>query len=316
MMQQTQIAAVGRKTTNSEPTVWPNLYASLAQEQATLLDVIWEQHRYHEHRRWDVQALVGAIDLSALTPADRFFVANAGRAELTTKPGADRVTRLADKECRRWLGTHDSLAKIMQACGTWSRYWNEEEAHHETAFNFIAAALALNPPDDLTVIEYRKIFPDDDMLRTLTLLACSEINAAVTYNEYAHRTAEPGLKALLLQVGADEVQHMRYFISFAKALVDSQMYEPKSVLAIAHLFVRPGGEIYGATRDTKASRDTHVNWWDHLDEAQGGVSLLMGVKKKLAMTYKMVQQITGIVVSSPEDIEDKWMDLIAQEQSA
>ena len=82
----------------------------------------------------------------------------------------------------------------MQACGTWSRYWNEEEAHHETVFGYLTAALQANPPDDLTIIEYRKIFPDDDMLRTLTLLACSEISAAVTYNEYAHQTKDAGLK--------------------------------------------------------------------------------------------------------------------------
>ena len=84
----------------------------------------------------------------------------------------------------------------------------------------------------------------------------------------------------------------------------------RSVLAIAHLFVRPGGEIYGATRAETTERATHVNWWDHLDEAQGDVSLLMGVEKKLAMTYKMIQQITGIQVSSPEEIEDQWMDLV------
>jgi hypothetical protein len=300
---------VGRP--NDEPKVWPNLYDALKEERATLLDIIWEQHRYHERRRWSAEELLSAIDLSALTPTDRYFVANAGRAELTTKPGADRVTRLADIECRRWLGKNDVVAKTMQACGTWSRYWNEEEAHHEATFNYLSAALSIDPPDDHTIIEFRKIFPDDDMLRTLTLLACSEINAAVTYNEYARLTKEPGLRALLLQVGADEVQHMRYFISFSKALVDSGEYEAKGALAIAHLFVRPGGEIYGVTREVTNDRSTHVNWWDHLDAPQDGVSLLMGVEKKLAMTYKMVEQITGISVSSPEDIEEKWMDLVA-----
>jgi len=303
-------ALASRKAGTREPSVWPDLYHAFAQQRATLLDVIWEQHRYHESRRWNVQQALSSIDLGALTANDRFFVANAGRAELTTKPGADRVTRLADIECRRWLGENDAVAKIMQACGTWSRYWNEEEAHHETAFNFLAVALSLNPPDDSTVIEYRKIFPDDDMLRTLTLLACSEINAAVTYNEYAHCVQEPGLKALLLKVGADEVQHMRYFIAFAKALVDSTMYAPTGALAIAHLFIRPGGEIYGATRSETSIRETHVNWWDHLESSQNGVSLLMGVEKNLSMTYKMVEQITGISVRSPEELEDRWIELL------
>jgi hypothetical protein len=304
------MSSVGRKTGTGEPTVWPDLYAALAEREASLLDIIWEQHRYHEHRRWSAERLLHAINFSELSASDRFFVTNAGRAELTTKPGADRVARLADAECRRWLGKDDTVAKVMQACGTWSRYWNEEEAHHEMAFNFLSLALRLDPPDDATVIEYRKIFPDDDMLRTLTLLACSEINAAVTYNEYARRTREPGLRALLLQVGADEVQHMRYFIAFAKALVDSGAYPAKGVLAIAHLFVRPGGEIYGATRPETATRETHVNWWDHLDDAEGDVSLLMGVDKKLQMTYKMVEQVTGLVVNSPDEVEDTWLGLV------
>lgn len=309
-----RVERVGRKSANREPTVWPQLYPTIEGQKASLIDIIWEQHRYHEHRRWSAQSFLDEIDFEALTEKDRYFVGNAGRAELTTKPGADRLTRQADLECRRWLGKNDSLSKVMQACGTWSRYWNEEEAHHETVFNFLSAALRIDPPDDLTVIEFRKIFPDDDMLRTLTLLACSEINAAVTYNEYAHQTKEPGLRALLLQVGADEIQHMRYFISFARALIDSGMYSRKGVLSIAHLFVRPGGELYGATRGEVSDRDTHVNWWDHLDEPEDGVSLLMGVPKKLAMTYKMVEQITGIAVSSPDDIEEKWMDLVDDEE--
>ena len=33
------------------------------------------------------------------------------------------------------------------------------------------------------------------------------------------------------------------------------------------------------------------------------------------MTYKMIQQITGISVSSPDQIEDKWMDLLDERPS-
>ena len=62
----------------------------------TLLDITWEQHRFHEARRWSALEHLDAIDAGALSRADRIYVWNAGRAELTTKPGADRLARQAD----------------------------------------------------------------------------------------------------------------------------------------------------------------------------------------------------------------------------
>jgi hypothetical protein len=297
----------------TEPVVRGQIFKSLQSQEVSLWKLIWEQHRLHESRRWSAIEALARVNYADLTPIDKAFVANAGLAELTTKPGADRLTRDADSECRKWLGRNDTLATAMQALGTWSRYWNEEEAHHETVFTQLAIDLEVAPPDAPTIIEFRKVFPDDDMLRTLTLLAISEITAAVTYNEYARRTKDPGFKDLLLQVGADEVQHLRYFSAYAQACVDSGEFARKGAFAVAHMFTRPGGELYGATRDHTEDRSGHMNWWDHVDPGQEGVSLLMGIEKKLAMVCKMLNQVTGIKVNDADEIEETWMRLVEEE---
>ncbi|RYZ13201.1 MAG: ferritin-like domain-containing protein, partial [Myxococcaceae bacterium] len=149
------------------PAIQGELYEALTQRGQSLVDLTWEQQRLHESRRWSVVEMLAQVDFTHVREADRHLVWNAGRAELTTKPGADRLERLADLECRRWQEKDATVAAIMQACGTWSRYWNEEEAHHETAFNRLSTVLRLEPVSDATFIEFRKVFPDDDMLRTL-----------------------------------------------------------------------------------------------------------------------------------------------------
>jgi hypothetical protein len=286
----------------------PHLYGVLARRQMSLTEVTWIQHQFHERRRWSAVEMLQAVDASRLTELDRVCLWNAGRAELTTKPGADRLARQADAECRRWLETDPALASVMQACGTWSRYWNEEEAHHEIVFNTLAERLGMEPVSDETYIEYRKIFPDDGMLRTLFLLAISEITATVNYSRCAALTADPGLRALFKQVAADEAQHMRYFIAFAKALVDSGRYPAKDAFVIAHLFVREGGELYGSCRSQLEQRDTHVNWWDTIDT--GALERPEDLQGKLAMIFSALRNVTGLGVSSAAEVEDVWMDLV------
>ncbi|MCA9695514.1 MAG: hypothetical protein R3A51_15080 [Nannocystaceae bacterium] len=297
-----------RRPTAAKPAILDDLHRALTEERRSLTEITWEQQRLHEARRWSVVELLGKIDLDRLSEGDRVRVWNAGRAELTTKPGADRVARLADAECRRWQGQDDAVAAIMQACGTWSRYWNEEEAHHEVVFNQLSAALGLPAIPDAEFIEFRKIFPDDDMLRTLTLLTISEIVAAVNYSQCATLAEDPGLRALFKQVAADEIQHMGYFISFAKGLVDSGAYQAKEAFAVAHFFVREGGELYGAKREQIEQRDTHVNWWDHIE--QGKISTPDAITRKQTLIYSALKRITGITVSSVDEVEDTWMDLV------
>lgn len=329
--QQTQTQVFQRQAQNDEqfvidrpfcterPSIDKHVYRSLTQGDKKLVNLIWEQHRYHEYRRWNVMDYVRAIDLNRLNRLEQHFIKNAGFAELTTKPGADRLTRLSDKECRRWLEDDENLAAAIQACGTWSRYWNEEESHHEMSFNYLSLALnagpahdpAALPPDDEEIIEFRKIFPDDDMLRTLTLLAFSEVNAAVSYYEFARKAEEPNLKAMLHQISADEVQHMHYFVTFAKALVDSGRYHPKNAFAIGHLFLREGGELYGSTRVSTESRGSHVNWWDAVDGEIKEISVDNGIERKEKMILKALENITGIKADSRQAVENTWMDMLA-----
>ncbi|MEZ4453780.1 MAG: hypothetical protein R3B09_30270 [Nannocystaceae bacterium] len=297
-----------RRPSASKPAILDEIHRAITEEGRTLTEIAWEQQRLHEARRWSVVELLGNVDMERLSEGDRVRVWNAGRAELTTKPGADRVARLADAECRRWQGTNDACAAIMQACGTWSRYWNEEEAHHEVVFNQLSAALGLPAIADEEFIEFRKIFPDDDMLRTLTLLVISEIVAAVNYGQCAMLAEDAGLRALFKQVAADEIQHMGYFIAFAKGLVDCGAYQAKEAFAVAHFFLRDGGDLYGAKREKIEERETHVNWWDHIE--QGNISTPDAIERKQTLIFSALKRITGLTVSSVDEVEDTWMDLV------
>ncbi|MFL5344621.1 MAG: ferritin-like domain-containing protein [Hyalangium sp.] len=295
------------------PTVVRDLYRAFKEEGRTLVDITWEQHRFHEFRRWSAAQLLESVHLEQLSPLDRSVVWSAGRAEMTAKPSADRMSRLADVECRRFLDKDPALASVIQSLGTWSRYWNEEESHHEMGFTWLSRMLGFAPLSDAAVIDYRKIFPDDDLLRTVTMLSFSEGIAAVNYGQYARRVADPGLKALLKHVGADEVQHMQYFIAFAKALVDSGAYLAKESFAVAHFFLREGGELYGSARGHVEYRPTHTNWWDHLEDGAGlAAAAPEALERKRALILHALKRITGISCVSPEQVEDTWMDLVGE----
>lgn len=303
-----ETAAVMGEAATHKPVIVADLYQAFKAGRS-LVDIIWEQQRLHESRRWSAVEAIDGVNLARLSTSDKLLVWNAGRAELTTKPGADRLARLSDTECRRWQGRNELVASIMQACGTWSRYWNEEEAHHETSFNRLAVLTGQERVEDKTVIEFRKVFPDDDALRTLTLLAISEIVAAVNYAQCARVIEDPGLKHLFKQVGADEIQHMNYFIAFAKALVDSGEYKAKEAFSVAHFFLREGGEVQGSKREQVEHRDTHVNWWDQL-EYREGMYAPDSTEKKHTLIFNALKRITGISVASAEEVEDTWMELV------
>jgi len=295
----------------SRPTVTHELYRAFKEEGRTLMDITWEQHRFHESRRWSAMELLAAVRLDQLSEQDRFVVWSAGRAEMTAKPSADRMSRLADRECRRFLEKDPAVASVIQALGTWTRYWNEEESHHEMGFSQLARMLGFAPIDDATVIDQRKVFPEDDLLRTVTMLAFSEGIAAVNYGQYGRRARDPGLKALLKHVGADEVQHMQYFIAFAKALVDSGAYPVKESFAMAHLFLRPGGELYGSAREHVENRSTHTNWWDHLDAVAGEAAVAPEMlERKRSLILHALKRITGIACASAEQVEEQWLELV------
>lgn len=291
-----------------KPEVFGSLYKFFSKEGGTLTEMTWAQHAFHESRRWSAFEMIDAIDLDNVSDSDKLFIWNAGRAELTTKPGADRLTRLADKECRYWQSRDTALAAIMQSCGTWSRYWNEEEAHHEASFGRISRVLGLEPISNDTFIEFRKVFPDDDMLRTLFLLAISEITAAVNYGSCAKRAEDAGLSALFKQVAADEIQHMRYFLTFARGLVDSQQYPAKNAFAVAHFFLREDGDLRGSLRERIEQRESHINWWDHLEV--NGIEDVENLNRKGQMIFAALRQVTDIEVNSAAEVEHTWMEMV------
>ncbi|WP_406205753.1 ferritin-like domain-containing protein [Kitasatospora sp. NBC_01560] len=295
--------------TSDQPAIITDLYAAITERKMSLIDITWEQQRLHESRRWSVVEMLADVDLEKLTPLDRNLVWNAGRAELTTKPGADRLERQAEVEVRRWEKQNAPLAAVMEACGTWSRYWNEEEAHHETVFNRLADLSGMEPVSDETFLAFRQVFPDDDMLRTLVLLAISEITAAVNYGQCQQVVQDPGLRRIFKQVAADEIQHRNYFISFAKALVDSGEYHAKDAFAVGHLFLREDGELLGSARESREQRGTHVNWWDHLDTSETGYRP-EALEKKEQLVCGALKKITGIETHNRDEVEDTWLDLV------
>jgi tetratricopeptide (TPR) repeat protein len=57
---------------------------------------------------------------------------------------------------------------------------------------------------------------------------------------------------------------------------------------VAHLFLREDGELEGSARPQVQDRGTHVNWWDHLETAEGDFRPEAGDKKaqlNLASVY-------------------------------
>lgn len=292
-----------------KPGAVVDLYRAFTEDGLTLADLAFEHQRAFEAHSWSVVKALEAVDLSRVTERDRMLVWNAGRAELTAKPSADRISRIADRDCRRLQGKNDVVASIVQGFGTWTRHWSAEEARHETSFNRLSKLLGFHPVDDATVMEYRKVFPDDDLLRTATLLSFSEAIAAVNYGQFARHIREPGLRALFKRVGADEVHHLNYFISFARAMVDSGEYASKEAFAVAHLFLREGGELYGIKREHLEKRDTHVNWWDRVEFSEQ-MNAPEALERKQALILYALRRITGIACSSAQDVEDTWMDLV------
>ncbi len=289
------------------PDILPNVYELLASGRMSLADIEWEQHRFHERRRWNAVELVDRVNLSALTEADKIYILNFAHAELTTKPGADRLARDADAECRRWQGVDDHLAETMQAIGTWSRYWNEEESHHEAALAHLVRRLDFEPISNEMFLEYRTIFPKDDMLRALFIMAISEVKTVVMYTSMANKTDDEGLKVLFRQIATDEAQHMRYFNSFGRALVTSGRYSPRGAFAMAEFFLREGGDLEGYARPHKEKRET-INWWDQLDFRNA--ERPDDFERQHKLTYVCLEQMTGIKVSSPQEVQETWLELV------
>ena len=153
------------------------------------------------------------------------------------------------------------------------------------------------------------------------LQACVEIEAVISYGYIAKTAEHPIVREIFLRVMRDEAQHREYFISFAKALVESGVAPPKDVLAMAYAWVRPEvGETYGSARRVQTRRLGFVNWWEKVIASHDNPLVLWANKeteqwlrsRKVLSLLSAVRQITGLHVESTNDLERAYLSCLAE----
>lgn len=251
--------------------VMMDLVRAIKDDNLTLTEILRAQQRYHEHRRWSVFDVFRSRKPKQIHPRDRAAIWHTARAELTTQPAGIRlavsgVTRANELRTENRVGSI-----VLHAAAAWSaRYWLEEEAHHEVAYNMLMDMVGNDPIPEDEVVEHRGFFPDDNYARVCILQACVEVEAAVMYGEMANTSEDPLVREVFLRIARDEVQHRQYFTSFAQALVDAGVYPAKDVLAMAFTWIRPkAGETHGSGRAHQTERQGFVNWWEHTRTDEG-----------------------------------------------
>lgn len=279
---------------------------------ATISDVLRVQQSYHEQRRWSSDKLFDGRRLDRPAPRDKAALWHAARAELTTQPAGIRLAVDGIKLAHEIRESNPLGADVLHVAAAWSaRYWLEEEAHHEVSFGRLMEMAGVDPIGHDEVVEHRGPFPTDNYARVCVLQACVEIEACVSYG-YVARTSEDELvRDVFHTVMKDEVQHRQYFVSFAKALVESGVYPIKDVLSMAYTWIRPdGGETYGSAREAQTDRQGYVNWWEHTRSGEeefglGDDALHEGSvhSKKLSSVFALVREATGIHTTSYEDLK-------------
>jgi hypothetical protein len=244
--------------------VMMNLVDAIKHDGLTLSRILRYQQQYHEYRRWSVFEILARHKAHAIAPRDRAALWHVARGELTTMPGGIGLAQTALRYAAEIEADNKVGAIVLHAIGAWiSRYWLEEEAHHEVAYNAILDEMCGDPIPEDEVIEHRGLFPTDNFLRNMMLQACVEVEVGVTYAEQCRLSDDPLIREVYGQITRDEIQHRQYFVSFAQALVDAGVYPAKDALAMAFTWIRPkGGELFGSKRDAQTKRTGYVNWWE------------------------------------------------------
>lgn len=278
---------------------------------ATISDVLRVQQSYHEHRRWSTDELFDRRGLTRPRPADRAALWHSARAELTTQPAGIRLAVDGVKLANEIRESNPSGAAVLHIAAAWAaRYWLEEEAHHEVSFGRLMEMADVDPIAADEVIDHRGPFPADNYARVCVLQACVEIEACVAYGWQSRTTEDELVHDVFHTIMRDEIQHRQYFVSFAKALVESGVYSIKDVLSMAYTWVRPaGGETFGSTREAQSEREGFVNWWERartgedkfsVDEALHAAQLHA---RKLSSVFALVREATGIQTKSYDDLK-------------
>lgn len=293
-----------------------NLVDEISNNNYSISDILYLQHKYHEERRWSIYELIGDRSFESITNRDRAALWHVARAEITTQPAGIRLATDGVKLANELAETNPLGSKIAHIAAAWSgRYWLEEEAHHEVAYGILLEMAGVAPIEPQEVVDHRGFFPSDNYVRVCMLQACVEIEASVIYGEMAKTSTDPLIRDAFEYIMRDEVQHRTYFISFAKALIDAKVYPVKDVLSIAYTWIRPDvGETHGSSREAQSERKGFVNWWERL-KTDDSDDLTMKddqlrteqlQQKKIRSVLSAVYQATGINVTSINDLEKAY----------
>lgn len=293
--------------------------AEHVEKGGNLKSLLRHQQSYHEARRWSTDNLFDRLSPEKITNRDRAALWHAARAEITTQPAGLRLAVLGTRLANEFRDENPAAATVLDAAAAWSaRYWLEEEAHHEVAFGKLMEAAGLPPIPEDDVVAHRQFFPDDNYLRVCLLQACVETEASVTYGEMAKTSQDPLVRELFLSIMRDEVQHRRYFIAFAKALVDTKAYPIKDAFSIVYTWLRPEhGETYGSKREKQTQHDGFVNWWEHLKDEDDQLALETGQihskhlqSKKQRSLMAALEAITGIKVRTFQELQKTYFEML------
>jgi hypothetical protein len=294
-----------------------NLVEEIRDNGLTLTGVMRIQHAYHESRRWSVTDMLKGKELGTVSRRDKAILWQAARAEITTQPACIRLAVDGLKLANELEDKNKIGSIVAHSAAQWSaRYWLEEEGHHEVAYGTVMEMAGLDPITEEEVIEHRGAFPTDNFARVCMLQACVEIEACVAYGEVAKTSENPLVKQIFAKITADESQHRAYFISFARALVESGAYPLKDILSMAYTWIRPkGGETHGSYREKQTKREGFVNWWQNMktdpedelsmQEEQFRSEHLQ--EKKVRAVLSAVEEGTGFPLKTVEDLQKVYM---------
>jgi ferritin-like protein len=290
-----------------------NLVGDILDKNYTLTKILRVQQEYHEKRRWSVFEVIGDRHIENLYELECAALWHASRAELTTQPAGIRMAVQGVTLAEKIKSENPVGAMVLHAAAAWSaRYWLEEEAHHEVAYGMLLEMTGTPPIEHDELVEHRGFFPDDNFARVCMLQTCVEIEACATYGYMAHSAKDPLVREIFQRIMRDESQHRKYFISFAKGLVDSGVYPVKDVLSMAYTWLRPNvGETHGSTREQQPERQGFVNWWERvrIDEESGLALTDEQIRSKSLQSRKeksifsAVSEATGIKVNSVKELQ-------------
>lgn len=284
----------------------------------TLRDIMLEQHKYHESRRWSITDILEDYknnpEAQIFSYADKAALWHVVQGEATTQPGGLTIATYAYDLAKKYSETNKTAEIICKSLEGWlARYWLNEEGHHEVAFSMLGDMAKIDKMTDKEIINHRQYFPADKIGRKLMLQACVETEVTISYANMVKTTKNPLVREVFKRVMQDESQHRLYFISFAKALVDIGIIPNKDILSMTYSWIRPGGDSYSTQREKISTRNEHINWWETVDH-DDGYKLAESQykndsiqKQKDTSVYHMIKFTTGVEVNSIEELQKAYM---------